>query len=536
MKKIYSLFVFFLLLSGAAKAQYTTNADASAITPNVEYQLTPEATLKRGSVWKNAKVNLASNWSVNVEMYLGKVGGNNSGVCPNPDPSAICQSKTTGSDGIAFVIQNLSTGELGGLGQFMGYGGAWGNGLPIQPSVAVQFDTWRNIGADGPNDQDPVNDHMAILKNGSTAHGSADALTTPLEFITEIEDGMWHSATFSYVYTNPTTQTLTALITLGATTYTRTYTGNILSIIGASEAYIGFTASTGDAVNDHRVRFLADCSTYRVTATLPAIGCGNANTIYLGYRPQSITATASPASPASTYKWYRVASPADILVGSTATFTPTKEGVYYVVATNGTCSASLKSTTWQLKVIDVRCKDDKDDDKHSGDKKNGGHYGDGDDDDQDKDNGKKIYMCHKENGNQGNNKKNKVKTICVSVNAVAAHLAHGDCLGKCPNDKDKDDDRRRVAPGEATEEVPDNSNSFVYPNPSRGQVQVKAGTPNSVRSEILIMNSRGAVVERRIISGSAMPSFDLKKYGVGLYLIKIVTGTQVQTKKVLIQE
>ncbi len=41
---------------------------------------------------------------------------------------------------------------------------------------------------------------------------------------------------------------------------------------------------------------------------------------------------------------------------------------------------------------------------------------------------KKVYMCHIPPGNPGN-----AHTICVSVNAVASHLAHGDYIGPCGN-------------------------------------------------------------------------------------------------------
>ena len=44
------------------------------------------------------------------------------------------------------------------------------------------------------------------------------------------------------------------------------------------------------------------------------------------------------------------------------------------------------------------------------------------------DNNKKVYVCH--NGN----------TLCVSINAIHAHLEHGDTLGKCDDDDDDDDD------------------------------------------------------------------------------------------------
>ncbi len=47
----------------------------------------------------------------------------------------------------------------------------------------------------------------------------------------------------------------------------------------------------------------------------------------------------------------------------------------------------------------------------------------------------KVTLCHIPPGNPGN-----AHTITVDKSAVAAHLAHGDNLGKCQNDDDDDDD------------------------------------------------------------------------------------------------
>jgi len=44
------------------------------------------------------------------------------------------------------------------------------------------------------------------------------------------------------------------------------------------------------------------------------------------------------------------------------------------------------------------------------------------------DNNKKVYICH--NGH----------TICVSVNAIKAHLDHGDVLGECDDDDNDNND------------------------------------------------------------------------------------------------
>jgi hypothetical protein len=75
----------------------------------------------------------------------------------------------------------------------------------------------------------------------------------------------------------------------------------------------------------------------------------------------------------------------------------------------------------------------------------------------------------------------------------------------------------------------------AFPNPSRGQFrfnlsQVQPG------AQILIVNARGAIIERRLTGNSQTFNFDLKKYGVGVYMIKVVSGSDIKTTKVIVQE
>jgi hypothetical protein len=52
----------------------------------------------------------------------------------------------------------------------------------------------------------------------------------------------------------------------------------------------------------------------------------------------------------------------------------------------------------------------------------------------------------------------------------------------------------------------------------------------------MIVNARGVTVERRNAGGAQNLSFDLKKYGVGVYLVKVVTNGKMQTTKVIVQD
>ncbi|SKB36708.1 family 10 glycosylhydrolase [Daejeonella lutea] len=120
-----------------------------------------------------------------------------------------------------------------------------------------------------------------------------------------------------------------------------------------------------------------------------------ANTIALGYGAQTLqlTASDSTATSGTTYSW----SPATGLsstTGSTVTFTPSQAGTYtfLVEARSEFGCIAVKSVI--IEVIDVRC----------GDK----------------------VLVYKTAGNSG-----KCVQLCVSANAVPAHLANGSSLGKC---------------------------------------------------------------------------------------------------------
>jgi hypothetical protein len=275
---------------------------------------------------------------------------------------------------------------------------------------------------------------------------------------------------------------------------------------GTTTAVWGFNAGTGLGTNKQQVQLVScqvttPCS-LTVSASVPALGCSNGNVIYIGYGPQSVTATSNQTG--TTFVWFRNATP-DVQVGTGATFTPTVAGSYYVVATNGNCTASTENTAAQITVEDIRCGTNK------------------------------VYLCHKEEGVHGNGTIGEnAHTLCVNVNAVAAHLAHGCCLGMCPSGS------ARPAPSVTVEEGPStvgvsSVSAVAFPNPNRGQFQL---TLNQVdpKAQILVVNAKGAIVESRNAANAQTFNFDLKKYGVGVYLVKVISGNNIKSTKVIVQD
>ncbi len=513
MKKLYASFILVCAMVSAT-AQYNTSLTRNAtvtttpIAGGTEFRLTTNLPIEQaGSVWKTAQVNLNANFTINASLNFGQW------TETNVDPNKIA-AYNSGADGIAFVLAPVP--YIGGVGEEVGYGTTYPPPGPPQPtgyfpnnSLAIEMDTWRNTttgfsGAEGyRNHNENDGNHIAIMSKGQSIHGTPEQLLGPTAVGGDLEDNQWHNVTISWV---AATRTLSLNSTSGfAINASASLTpAQMTSIFGAGVTMVnfGFTAGTGSAGNLQRVRIFdaPDCSAFTVTATVPALACSGGNVIYIGYGPQSITATSS--DPAATFTWFRVGTP-DVQVGTGATFTPTQSGTYYVVATNGVCTASTKGAATQITVIDIRCGKDGQD---------------------------KVNVCHKKNGEHGNGTiGDNAHTLCVSVNAVPAHLAHGDCLGSC------DDAAGKRAPVTASGETEVEENgASIYPNPSRGRVQLNLG--KSTRSEIQVMNARGAVVERRNASGAQNLSFDLNKYGKGLYLVKIITDGKVQTLKVMVQE
>ncbi|MGD0712438.1 MAG: T9SS type A sorting domain-containing protein, partial [Bacteroidales bacterium] len=140
--------------------------------------------------------------------------------------------------------------------------------------------------------------------------------------------------------------------------------------------------------------------------------------------------------------------------------------------------------------------------------------------------GKKVTICH------------KGQTITISINALPAHLAHGDCVGPCNSNN-----KSRIAVlNEQSEDAIYDFN--IVPNPSDGKFTIlvtgntDGNTSASLENENIdacIYDILGNIIYKsRIYSYSTL--IDLSNYSKGIYLYKITSPKNfIFTGKIIIQ-
>ena len=211
------------------------------------FEITPAVNAQFGSVWYRRRLDLRVNFRLAFDVYLGN-------------------SDNPGADGMAFVLQNLDTGQ-GGTGGGLGYGGL-NVADRIRPSVAVEFDTYFNAQTD-PASQ---SDHVAFVIDGNMAVLPPAADITD---VNDLENGSFHSVILEW---NPTTQILSFDLTHSdGTVYSGTKNIDLISHLASNIAYWGFTAATGGENNRHLVR-MNDNSICVVDATFPVTVGNNYHT------------------------------------------------------------------------------------------------------------------------------------------------------------------------------------------------------------------------------------------------------------------
>ncbi|UOQ82155.1 Ig-like domain-containing protein [Hymenobacter sp. 5414T-23] len=232
--------------------------------------------------------------------------------------------------------------------------------------------------------------------------------------------------------------------------------------------------------------------TIAVTPASAVYTGGNAQTIYLGYGPQSVTLTAT-APDAASYSW----SPATGLgatTGASTVFTPNSAGSYTLQVTARNAAGCTATAALTVTVLDIRA----------------GKKGD------------KVMVCH------------KGKTLEISAPDAADHLKHGDNLGSCSASASLVAGTGTASAGKQADEV------TLYPNPAQDHSRLEVALAQDGQYSLSIYDLKGTLV-KQLSNGQGSRSqrltydLDARDFADGIYLVRLVTGQQVQTKRLVIQ-
>lgn len=217
-----------LFCLGAAAAwagpfdDFVLNGDAALVESGEVLRVVPTGSYNAGSAFIGSPVALSAGTSFSAAFSFRIQGG-------------------SAADGLVFVVQNAAAGAnaLGSEGGYIGYQG-------LAPSLGVVFDTWDNGFA-----ADPGGDNISIVTGGDlTASTGAQvalgASDPPLRNGTRFAwiDYAAASGTLSVYYSDQSTRP-DAPIVEGS--------GYDLAGMLGSQMYVGFTAATGGADDNHDV-------------------------------------------------------------------------------------------------------------------------------------------------------------------------------------------------------------------------------------------------------------------------------------------
>ncbi|RYE17857.1 MAG: HYR domain-containing protein, partial [Sphingobacteriales bacterium] len=215
-----------------------------------------------------------------------------------------------------------------------------------------------------------------------------------------------------------------------------------------------------------------------------------ANTIYLGYGPQSRTLSSATTGGVAAYSYnWTPATGLSSTTGASVTASPVVSTTYVLTVTDANgCTATAE---YEITVIDARCG---------------------------KDNNPKVIVCH--NGHE----------ICISANAVPAHLAHGCIVGPCGGNA------RTVQP------QPETSRPVLmaYPNPTDGNftLAVEASADGLVVLELFdISGRRIADLFHGTMESGQSRTININQTGLagGIYVVRMQSAGEVTNLRISVQ-
>ncbi len=194
-----------------------------------------------GAAWLNNRVNVQGGFVTTFQFQMTDRGGHT----PDWEPGVV----NDGADGFTFTIQNAGQSALGLYASGIGYYG-------IPNSLAIEFDTWNNK----PSYCEPNGNHIAVQTLGAAENhpehcaDSGGAFANPtLGIVTPSKDmsnGTVYDVMITYLpgalsvyFDNMSAPLLTVNVNLG----------QVLNLENGTDAFIGFTSSTGGAFENHDI-------------------------------------------------------------------------------------------------------------------------------------------------------------------------------------------------------------------------------------------------------------------------------------------
>lgn len=222
---------FFSLSADATTViNYTDFSSVSGLTINGTaaqfgnvLRVTPANYNQSGSVFSTNTVSLASGASFSTTFQFKFT--NPGGAC---DALGGC-----GADGLVFAVQTNSN-SVGGLGGGIGY-------QYISNSVGIEFDNWYNEGYD--NDSN----HVGIDLNGNVA----SVIQTPIG--PDLNNGDIWTAWVDYDSIAQLLEVRANITGVRPSAALLSYSVDLASVLGSTNAYVGFTSGTGAAFANHDV-------------------------------------------------------------------------------------------------------------------------------------------------------------------------------------------------------------------------------------------------------------------------------------------
>jgi len=181
-----------------------------------------------GAAWTTVKPSVADGFETTFDFRISKPGGAN-----HPE------TFNDGADGLAFVIQNSEAAAIGGNQGGIGYSG-------IPNSLAIEIDTWWNVLHHG----DPNGNHISVQTQGTepnSVHHRYSLRT--FTFIPKLTDFQVH--TLKIVYSPGRMSVF--LDDFDEKLFSVRVNLNELLNLDQGAAWIGFTASTGAAWENHDI-------------------------------------------------------------------------------------------------------------------------------------------------------------------------------------------------------------------------------------------------------------------------------------------